>query len=53
MGRVSTGLTDPPTEAVIVIADMFGISGRRCELVEVLRRSERASGAEPTAGSLA
>jgi quinol monooxygenase YgiN len=33
--------------AVIVVADMFGISGRRSELVEVLRRSERAAGAEP------
>ena len=33
-----------PAVAVIVVADMFGISGRRSELVEVLRRSERAAG---------
>jgi quinol monooxygenase YgiN len=33
--------------AVVVVADMFGISGRRSELVEVLKRSERAAGAEP------
>jgi quinol monooxygenase YgiN len=33
--------------AVIVVADMFGIIGRRNELVELLRRSEQAAGAEP------
>jgi quinol monooxygenase YgiN len=33
--------------AVIVVADIFGISGRRSELIEVLGRSERAAGAEP------
>jgi quinol monooxygenase YgiN len=33
--------------AVIAVADMFGISGRRNELVELLQRSEREAAAEP------
>jgi quinol monooxygenase YgiN len=33
--------------AVIAVADMFGISGRRSELVELLERSEREAAAEP------
>jgi quinol monooxygenase YgiN len=32
---------------VIVIADMYGISGRRGELVQLLKRSERAARGEP------
>jgi quinol monooxygenase YgiN len=34
--------------AVIVVADMFGISGRRSELVDLLERSERSAAARPS-----
>jgi quinol monooxygenase YgiN len=43
---ISAGLLRLPVVAVIVVADMFGISGRPSELVQVLRRSERQAGAE-------
>jgi quinol monooxygenase YgiN len=33
--------------SVIAVAEMFGISGRRTELVTLLARSERDSAAEP------
>jgi quinol monooxygenase YgiN len=33
--------------AVIAVADMFGIGGRRSELVALLERSEREAAAEP------
>jgi quinol monooxygenase YgiN len=33
--------------AVIAVGDMFGISGRRSELVGLLERSAREAGAEP------